>query len=249
MYLSKYIACHSGILLHYCQTHVHVKPDIVLLADVRDGDERVESSVHCSTSGRTHEEWHKALHTHTQRYVCILYTKIYECIRIYLKHSFIAGRLLSIRLLLLSCLKLPNKSRQLPLHRCHGQGPLNNPVLKKLMDTILVLNTSWEVELNGEFLIQFHLPASEMKPKDRYVSKGHRARLWSSPSVQPPGFSSPGLLGSSYHCIKTKTTQGARKGPVIQIYYIVSKVLQVWLRLHLACRHVIPGPFICRSKT
>ena len=92
MYLSKYIACHSGILLHYCQTHVHVKPDIVLLADVRDGDERVESSVHCSTSGRTHEEWHKALHTHTQRYVCILYTKIYECIRIYLKHSFIAGR-------------------------------------------------------------------------------------------------------------------------------------------------------------
>lgn len=37
-------------------------PDVVLLADVGDGDEGVKGSVHRRPGGRTHKERHKALH-------------------------------------------------------------------------------------------------------------------------------------------------------------------------------------------
>lgn len=47
-------------------THVHMHPDVVLFADIRDGNERVKGSVHrCAGSG-AHKERHKALCKHKQ---------------------------------------------------------------------------------------------------------------------------------------------------------------------------------------
>lgn len=43
-------------------THVHMHPDVVLFADVRNGDERVKGSVHCRSSSCTHKERNKTLH-------------------------------------------------------------------------------------------------------------------------------------------------------------------------------------------
>lgn len=43
------------------RTHVHVHPDAVLPADVRNGDEGVEGSVHRRPGGGAHEERNKAL--------------------------------------------------------------------------------------------------------------------------------------------------------------------------------------------
>lgn len=42
-------------------THVHVHPDAVLPADVGNGDERVEGSVHRRPSGGAHEERNETL--------------------------------------------------------------------------------------------------------------------------------------------------------------------------------------------
>lgn len=43
-------------------THIHMHPDVVLPADVGDGDEGVKGSVHRRPGGRAHKERHKALH-------------------------------------------------------------------------------------------------------------------------------------------------------------------------------------------
>lgn len=48
------------------RTHVHVHPDAVLPADVRNGDEGVEGSVHRRPSGGTHEERNKTLRLGTE---------------------------------------------------------------------------------------------------------------------------------------------------------------------------------------
>lgn len=37
-------------------------PDVVLFADVRDGNERVKGSVHCCSCSRTNKERYKTLH-------------------------------------------------------------------------------------------------------------------------------------------------------------------------------------------
>lgn len=50
-----------------CVTHVHVHPDVVLSADVRDGDEWVEGAVYCGTSGGAHKERHKTLQKNKQK--------------------------------------------------------------------------------------------------------------------------------------------------------------------------------------
>ena len=70
-----------------------------------------------------------------------------------MEHSLIAGR--NIMYKDFHCyhdaFNLTNKSRQPPLHCCHGLGPLNNPVSRKHMDTIWTLGSKHElgVELNG----------------------------------------------------------------------------------------------------
>lgn len=48
-------------------THVHVHPDAIFPADVRDGDEGVEGSVHRRPSGGAHEEWNKTLRSGVER--------------------------------------------------------------------------------------------------------------------------------------------------------------------------------------
>lgn len=47
-------------------THIHVHPDVVLFANVRNGNEGVKSSVHCCPSSRTYEERYKTLHKSNQ---------------------------------------------------------------------------------------------------------------------------------------------------------------------------------------
>lgn len=47
-------------------THVHVHPDVVLFADVWNGDERVKGSVHGCSSCRAHEERYETLRRHKE---------------------------------------------------------------------------------------------------------------------------------------------------------------------------------------
>lgn len=47
-------------------THIHVHPDVVLFADVRDGDEGVKGSVHCCSSSCTYKERYKTLQKHRE---------------------------------------------------------------------------------------------------------------------------------------------------------------------------------------
>lgn len=56
------ISCKSSTFA----THIHVHPDVVLFADVRNGDERVKGSVHCCSSCCTHKERYKTLQSHKQ---------------------------------------------------------------------------------------------------------------------------------------------------------------------------------------
>ncbi len=49
-----------------CLTHIHMHPDVVLFADVRNGNERVKGSVHCCSSCCTHKERYETLQRHKQ---------------------------------------------------------------------------------------------------------------------------------------------------------------------------------------
>lgn len=48
-------------------THIHVHPDAVLFADVRNGDEGVKGSVHCCSGCCAYKERHKTLQRHKHK--------------------------------------------------------------------------------------------------------------------------------------------------------------------------------------
>lgn len=50
-----------------CVTHIHVHPDVVLFADVGNGDERVKGSVHRRSRCGTDKERYKTLQRHRQK--------------------------------------------------------------------------------------------------------------------------------------------------------------------------------------
>lgn len=46
---------------HHIFTHIHMHPDVVLFADVRNGNEGVKGSIHCCSGCCAYKEWYKAL--------------------------------------------------------------------------------------------------------------------------------------------------------------------------------------------
>lgn len=51
-------------VIRLCFTHIHMHPDVVLLADVGNGDEGVKCSVNCCPSCCTYKERYKTLRQH-----------------------------------------------------------------------------------------------------------------------------------------------------------------------------------------